>query len=92
MIIKNLRKMQLTIKNTLSLQPKIQIMKNGNQTIESEREGNHVVDGVPCTYSIEEAKAMVLERGRKIKAGYARMIPHDEAMREIEQWLASYAD
>ncbi|MBO7082758.1 MAG: hypothetical protein J6W30_02805 [Bacteroidales bacterium] len=84
--------MQLTIKNTLSLQPKIQIMKNGNQTIESEREGNHVVDGVPCTYSIEEAKAMVLERGRKIKAGYARMIPHDEAMREIEQWLASYAD
>ena len=67
-------------------------MKNGNQTIESEREKNHVVDGVPCTYSIEEAKAMVLERGRKIKAGYARMIPHDEAMREIEQWLASYAD
>lgn len=72
--------------------PEIIIMKNGNQTIESEREENHVVEGVPCTYSIEKAKAMVLERGRKIKAGHARMIPHDEAMREMEQLLASYAD
>jgi hypothetical protein len=92
LIIKILGKMQLTIKNTLSLQPEIIIMKNGNQTIESEREGYHVVDGVPCTYSIEEAKAMVLERGRMIKAGHVKMIPHEEVMREMEQLLASYAD
>ena len=83
--------MQLTLKNTLSLQPKI-IMKNGNQTIESEREGKHIVDGVPCVYSIEEAKAMVLERGREIKAGHVKMIPHEEVMREMEQLLANYAD
>ena len=84
--------MQLTLKNTLSLQPKIKIMKNGNQTIEFEKEGNHVVDGIPCVYSIEEAKAMVLERGREIKAGHVKMIPHEEVMREMEQLVASYAD
>lgn len=81
--------MQLTIKNTLSLQSKIQIMKNGNQALDLKME-NQVVESVPCAYSIEEAKAVVLERGRKIKAGHARMIPHDEAMREMEQLLASY--
>ena len=84
--------MQLTLKNTLSLQPKIQIMKNGNQTIESERKENHVVDSVPYAYSIKEAKAMVLERGREIKAGHVKMIPHEEVMREMEQLLANYAD
>ena len=79
------------VKNTLSLQPKIIVMKNGNQTIE-ERVENHIVDGVPCAYSIEEAKAMVMERGREIKAGHVRMIPHEEVMREMEQLVAGYAD
>ena len=83
--------MQLTMKNTLSLQPKIQIMNNGGQAIDLIEE-NHVVDGVPCAYSIEEAKTMVLERGREIKAGHVTMIPHDEVMREMEQLVAGYAD
>lgn len=85
--------MQLSIKNTLSLPSKtIEIMKNGNQAIELEKKENHVVNGVPCVYSIEEAKAMVLERGREIKAGRVKMIPHEEVMREMEQLAASYAD
>ena len=67
-------------------------MKNGNQTIESEREETHVVESVLCAYSIEEAKVMVLERGREVKSGHVKMIPHEEVMREMEQLLASYAD
>ena len=65
-------------------------MRGNNQAVEKKE--NHILDGVPCTYSIEEAKVMVLEHGRKIKAGHVRMVPHDEAMREMEQLLASYAD
>lgn len=85
--------MQLSIKNTLSLPSKmIEIMKNGNQAIESKKVENHVIDGVPCVYSTEEAKAMVLERGKEIKAGRVKMIPHEEVMREMEQLAASYAD
>lgn len=85
--------MQLSIKNTLSLPSKIfEVMKNGNQAIGSEQRENHVVEGVPCVYSTEEAKAMVLERGREIKAGRVKMIPHEEVMREMEQLAASYAD
>lgn len=68
-----------------------EVMKNGNQAIESEKGENHV-DGFPCVYSIEEAKAMVLERGKEIKAGRVKMIPHEEVMREMEQLAASYAD
>ena len=71
---------------------KARSLQNGNQTIESERKENQVVNGVPCVYSIEDAKAMVLERGREIKAGHVKMIPHEEVMREMEQLLANYAD
>lgn len=39
-----------------------------------------------------EAKALTLQRGRDIKAGRAKLIPHDEVMREMEQMLATYAD
>ena len=42
-------------------------------------------DDFPCVYSVEEAKALVLQRGRDIKA-------HDEVMDEMEQLIASYAD
>lgn len=84
--------MQFTIKNTLSLQPKImRIMKGDNQAIEIKEE-KHVIDGVPCAYSIDEAKSMVLERGREIKAGRVKMIPHEDVMREMEQLVANYAD
>lgn len=84
--------MQFTIKNTLSLQPKImRIMKGDNQAIKIKEE-KHVIDGVPCACSIDEAKAMVLERGREIKAGRVKMIPHEDVMREMEQLVANYAD
>ena len=49
-------------------------------------------DDFPCVYSVEEAKALVLQRGRDIKAGHAKLIPHDEVMDEMEQLIASYAD
>lgn len=84
--------MQFTIKNTLSLQSKLmRIMKGDNRAIEW-KEGKHVIEGVPCTYSTEEAKAMVLERGREIKAGRVKMIPHEDVIREMEQLVANYAD
>ncbi len=85
--------MQLSVKKMLSLPSKIiEIMENENQAIKSKMEENHVLDEAPCVYSTDEAKAMVLERGREIKAGRVKMIPHDEVMREMEQLLASYAD
>lgn len=37
-----------------------------------------------------EAKALTLRRGRDIKAGRSRLIPHDEVMREMEQMIAVY--
>lgn len=40
----------------------------------------------------DEAKALTLLRGRDIKAGRTKLIPHEEVMREMEQMLASYAD
>ena len=40
----------------------------------------------------EEAKVLTLQRGRDIKAGRAKLIPHDEVMQEMDQMLASYAD
>ena len=46
----------------------------------------------PHVYSVEEAKAMTIQRGRDIKAGRAKLIPHDDVMKEIEQLIASYAD
>lgn len=67
-------------------------MKNGNRVVESEKLEDHVLDDFPCLYSIEEAKAIVLERGRAIMAGSVKMIPHEEVMREMEQLIASYAD
>ena len=33
----------------------------------------------------DEAKALTLQRGRSIKAGHSKLIPHDEVMREMEQ-------
>ncbi len=49
-------------------------------------------DDFPCTYSVEEAKALVLQRGRDIKTGRAKLIPHEDVMNEMEQLIASYAD
>lgn len=46
----------------------------------------------PCAYSEEEAKTMTIQRGRDIKAGRAKLIPHDDVMKELEQLIASYAD
>ena len=40
----------------------------------------------------EEAKVLTLQRGRDIKAGRAKLIPHDEVMQEMEQMLTTYAD
>lgn len=40
----------------------------------------------------EEAKAMTLQRGSDIKAGRAKLIPHEAVMQEMEQVLESYAD
>lgn len=37
-----------------------------------------------------EAKALTLRRGRAIKAGRSKLIPHDEVMQEMEQMLATY--
>lgn len=45
-----------------------------------------------CAYTEEEAKALVLQRGRDIKAGRVKLIAHDEVMSEMEQMLATYAD
>ena len=39
-----------------------------------------------------EAKDLTLQRGRDIKAGRTKLIPHDEVMHEMEQMLATYAD
>ena len=69
-----------------------EIMENENQAIMSKMEENHVLDETPCVYSTDEAKAMVLERGREIKAGRVKMSPHEEVMREMEQLAASYAN
>lgn len=46
----------------------------------------------PCVYSDEEAKVMAIHRGRDIKSGRAKLIPHDDVMKEIEQLITSYAD
>ena len=40
----------------------------------------------------DEAKALTLLRGRDIKAGRTKLIPHEEVMQEMEQMLAGYAD
>ena len=37
-----------------------------------------------------EAKELTLRRGRDIKAGRAKLIPHEEVMQEMEQMLAGY--
>ena len=46
----------------------------------------------PCAYSLEEAKALTIQRGRDVKAGRSRLIPHQEVMKEMDQLIASYAD
>ena len=51
-----------------------------------------VNEEMPCVYTAEEAKALTLQRGRDIKAGRVKLIPHDEVMEEMEQMLAAYAD
>jgi len=43
-----------------------------------------------CTET--EAKAMTLRRGRDIKAGRAKLIPHTEVMQEMEKMIATYGD
>jgi len=49
-------------------------------------------DEFPCSYSTEEAMALTLQRGRDIKTGRAKLIPHDDVMNELEQLIATYAD
>jgi len=49
-------------------------------------------ESIPFVLTTEEAKAITLQRGRDIKAGRAKLIPHEEVMSEMEQLLASYAD
>ena len=51
-----------------------------------------VDEEIPCVYTAEEAKALTLQRGRDIKAGRVKLIPHEEVMTEMEQLLATYAD
>lgn len=47
---------------------------------------------LPNTYTEEEAKAIAIQRGRDIKTGRAKLIPHDEVMKEMDKLVASYAD
>ena len=48
--------------------------------------------GEPQTLTSEEAKALTLQRGRDIKSGRVKLIPHEKVMQEMEQMLATYAD
>lgn len=45
----------------------------------------------PCIDEAE-AKALTLQRGRDIKAGRTKLIPHNIAMHEVEQMLSAYGD
>lgn len=38
----------------------------------------------------EEAKQLILRRGREIKSGRMRMIPHEEVMSEMDALLREY--
>lgn len=44
----------------------------------------------PIARTEAEAKELTLRRGRDIKAGRAKLIPHEEVMQEMEQMLAGY--
>ena len=46
--------------------------------------------GEMSSHTEAEAKAITLQRGRAIKAGRSKLIPHDEVMQEMEQMLATY--
>ncbi len=48
--------------------------------------------GEPQSLTVEEAKALTLQRGRDIKSGRAKLIDHETVMQEMEQMLATYAD
>lgn len=58
----------------------------GKETRETDAES------VPIALTTEEAKAITLQRGRDIKAGRAKLIPHEEVMNKMEQLLATYED
>ena len=38
----------------------------------------------------EEAKQLILRRGREIKSGHMRLIPHEEVMGEMDVLLREY--
>ena len=38
----------------------------------------------------EEAKQLILRRGREIKSGYIRLIPHEEVVSEMDALLREY--
>ncbi len=40
---------------------------------------------LPCAYSEEEAKELTLQRGREIKDGRVKLVPHEEVMNDMEQ-------
>lgn len=63
---------------------------SGPQGTESHHDTLHT--DFPCTYTLEQAKAITLQRGRDIVAGKDKLIPHEEVMGEMDQLIASYAD
>ena len=46
---------------------------------------DHARNDFPCAYSEEEAKELTLQRGREIKDGRVKLIPHEEVMNDMEQ-------
>ena len=57
-----------------------------------EQSVDETMDGFPCLYTEEEAIAIALQRGREIKEGRAKLIPHEAVVHEMEELLATYAD
>lgn len=53
---------------------------------------NEDLGDFPRLYTEEEAMEIALQRGREIKEGHAKLIPHEEVMHEMDQLLATYAD
>lgn len=47
------------------------------------------IDELQCRTEAE-AKALTLRRGRDIKNGRSKLLPHGEVMREMEQMIAPY--
>ena len=57
-----------------------------------EQKTNNDMENFSHVYTVEEAMALTLQRGRDIKAGRAKLISHDDVMNEMEQLIAGYED